>query len=116
MMAAVPGRHRKTHPFRTEMLSRGGWVTTGDEICVVETDLGHIGIIICFDGDYPELSRITAVRGAEVIVRRRGPSSRVGAIPGADQPRAGVRQPCLRRRRQCDLGQTLQGRSILGPR
>ena len=48
---------------------RGGWVTPGDEVSVVETDLGRIGQIICFDGDYPELSRITAVRGAEVIVR-----------------------------------------------
>jgi predicted amidohydrolase len=66
---AIAGRYRKTHPFCTEMLSRGGWVTPGDEVCVVDTDLGRIGIIICFDGDYPELSRITAVRGAEVIVR-----------------------------------------------
>jgi deaminated glutathione amidase len=65
----VLGCYRKTHPFRTEMLSRGGWVTPGDEVCVVDTDLGRIGIIICFDGDYPELSRITAVLGAEVIVR-----------------------------------------------
>ena len=66
---AVAGVYRKTHPFCTEMRSRGGWVTPGDEVCVVETDLGRIGMIICFDGDYPELSRITAVRGAEVIVR-----------------------------------------------
>jgi deaminated glutathione amidase len=44
-------------------------VTPGDEVCVVDTDVGRIGMIICFDGDYPELSRITAVRGAEVIVR-----------------------------------------------
>jgi deaminated glutathione amidase len=66
---AVLGVYRKTHPFCTEMRSRGGWVTPGDEVSVVETDLGRIGQIICFDGDYPELSRITAVRGAEVIVR-----------------------------------------------
>jgi predicted amidohydrolase len=65
----LAGVYRKTHPSCFEVRSRGGWVTPGDEVCVVETDLGRIGIIICFDGDYPELSRITAVRGAEVIVR-----------------------------------------------
>lgn len=65
----IAGTYRKTHPFCTETRARGGWVTPGSDVCVVETDLGHIGIIICFDGDYPELSRITAVRGAEVIVR-----------------------------------------------
>src|SRR4051794_6400381 len=66
---SVAGVYRKTHPFCTEMRSRGGWVTPGEEVSVVETDLGRIGQIICFDGDYPELSRITAVRGAEGIVR-----------------------------------------------
>jgi predicted amidohydrolase len=65
----VAGVYRKTHPFCTEMRARGGWVTPGDEVCVVDTALGRIGMVICFDGDYPELSRITAVRGAEVIVR-----------------------------------------------
>jgi predicted amidohydrolase len=65
----IAGVYRKTHPFSTEMRSRGGWVTPGDEVCVVDTELGCIGLMICFDGDYPELSRITAVRGAEVIVR-----------------------------------------------
>jgi deaminated glutathione amidase len=65
----VAGTYRKTHPFCTETRSRGGWVTPGNDVCVVDTDLGHFGLIICFDGDYPELSRITAVRGAEVILR-----------------------------------------------
>ena len=73
---AVARVYRKTHPFCTEMRARGGWVTPGDEVSVVETDLGRIGQIICFDGDYPELSRITAVRGAEVIV----PAVRAAAL------------------------------------
>jgi deaminated glutathione amidase len=63
------GVYRKTHPFGGERADRGGWVTPGDDVCVVETPLGRIGLIICFDGDYPELSRITAIKGAEIICR-----------------------------------------------
>lgn len=63
------GLYRKTHPFFSESVHNGGWVTPGDEVCVVDTALGRIGMIICFDGDYPELSRIQAVQGAEVICR-----------------------------------------------
>ncbi len=65
----VLGTYRKTHPFGIERADRGGWVTPGDDVLVVETDLGRIGVIICFDGDYPELSRITAIKGAEIICR-----------------------------------------------
>ncbi|WP_026875763.1 carbon-nitrogen hydrolase family protein [Jiangella gansuensis] len=65
----IRGVYRKTHPFCTELASQGGWVTPGADPCVVDTELGRIGMMICFDGDFPELSRITAVRGAEVIVR-----------------------------------------------
>ena len=61
--------YRKTHPFCTEHVSGGGWVTPGDTVSVVDTALGKIGMIICFDGDYPELTRIQAVQGAEVICR-----------------------------------------------
>ncbi|UQX90084.1 carbon-nitrogen hydrolase family protein [Jatrophihabitans telluris] len=66
---AVLGVYRKTHPFATERADRGGWVTPGEDTLVVDTELGSIGVIICFDGDYPELSRITAIQGAEIIVR-----------------------------------------------
>ena len=65
----VLGVYRKTHPFCSEIVSGGGWVTPGDTVTVCETELGRIGMIVCFDGDYPELSRIQAVQGAEVILR-----------------------------------------------
>jgi predicted amidohydrolase len=63
------GVYRKTHPFGHERADGGGWTTPGEDILVVDTSLGRIGVIICFDGDYPELSRITALAGAEVICR-----------------------------------------------
>lgn len=65
----VLGVYDKTHPFFSENADLGGWVTPGNDVVVVDTDLGKIGMIICFDGDYPELSRIQAVQGAEVILR-----------------------------------------------
>ncbi len=65
----VLGIYRKTHPFFSEHVQHGGWVTPGDTVAVCDTDLGRLGMIICFDGDYPELSRIQAVQGAEVILR-----------------------------------------------
>jgi predicted amidohydrolase len=65
----VLGTYRKTHPFGPEDARRGGWVTPGSEVCVVDTELGRIGMAICFDGDFPELWRIQAVRGAEIICR-----------------------------------------------
>ncbi|MCX6453170.1 MAG: carbon-nitrogen hydrolase family protein [Actinobacteria bacterium] len=65
----IAGIYRKTHPFCAEMLSQGGWVVPGKDVCVVDTELGKIGMIICFDGDFPELSRIQGLEGAELIAR-----------------------------------------------
>jgi len=71
------GRYRKTHLFPTERLAgsgpsaslRTGWSTPGHEAVVVETKLANIGLTICYDGDFPELYRCEAIKGAEVIVR-----------------------------------------------
>jgi len=38
-------------------------------VLVVPTPLGRLGGIICFDGDFPELVRIEAGLGAQVVVR-----------------------------------------------
>ncbi|MBI3912999.1 MAG: carbon-nitrogen hydrolase family protein [Chloroflexi bacterium] len=65
----IVGVYNKTHPFPGERLDCGGWTTPGNRAEVYETALGTIGMIICYDGDFPELSRLLAVKGAEVIVR-----------------------------------------------
>jgi len=65
----IVGLYDKTHPFPLERADCGGWVTPGRRADVFETPLGSIGMIICYDGDFPELSRLLAVKGAEIILR-----------------------------------------------
>jgi predicted amidohydrolase len=63
------GVYRKTHPFPSERLEVGGWTTPGREPFSIETSIGNIGVVICYDGDFPELARVTALKGAEIICR-----------------------------------------------
>ncbi|MBE3581313.1 MAG: carbon-nitrogen hydrolase family protein [Thermoanaerobacteraceae bacterium] len=61
----IVGIYNKTHIFPPERK----WVLPGETADVFETPFAKIGIIICFDGDFPELSRVLAMKGAEIIVR-----------------------------------------------
>ncbi len=61
----VAGRYRKTHLtiFEYEM-----GITPGDDLAVFDTEIGKIGILICYDGYFPEPARILAMKGAELIL------------------------------------------------
>jgi beta-ureidopropionase len=63
------GAYRKTHLFPTERLGHKGWTTPGRQYPVFPTEIGTIGIHICYDGDFPEVSRILAVKGAQILCR-----------------------------------------------
>jgi predicted amidohydrolase len=57
-------RYRKTHlPF----LGVDRFTVPGDEAPVYETSLGRIGIEICYDLRFPELTRSLALRGADLV-------------------------------------------------
>ena len=58
------GKYRKTHLAPGEEQS----VKAGDDYPVFELDFGKIGITTCMDIHYPEIFRIMALQGADIIV------------------------------------------------
>lgn len=58
------GKYRKVTLPRTEIEAG---VTPGSEYPVFTTSLGRIGMMICYDGFFPEPARQLAINGAEII-------------------------------------------------
>ncbi|MGV8879667.1 MAG: nitrilase-related carbon-nitrogen hydrolase [Sphingobacteriaceae bacterium] len=55
----------KIHPTPAELHAWG--MRGGDDIQVFDTDCGRIGIQICYDVEFPELSRILAMQGMQIL-------------------------------------------------
>lgn len=60
----VAGKYRKVCLPRGEIM---GGVTPGHEYPVFETPFGKVGMMVCYDGFFPEVARELANRGAEII-------------------------------------------------
>lgn len=67
------GRHRKVHLFDIDV--KGGirfmesdTLTAGEELTVIDTEYGKIGVAICYDVRFPEWHRKMALAGAKLIV------------------------------------------------
>ena len=77
--------YRKLHLFDVDLGEAGGGVyaesqsiAPGDEVVVAETEIGGIGLSICYDLRFPELYREQAARGARWL-----------AVPSAFAPHTG---------------------------
>ncbi|HEX4793491.1 MAG TPA: carbon-nitrogen hydrolase family protein [Humisphaera sp.] len=60
----VIGKYRKTCLPRSEI---DGGIAPGNDYPVFQTRFGKVGIMICYDGFFPEVARQLANNGAEVI-------------------------------------------------
>jgi predicted amidohydrolase len=60
----VAGKYRKIALPRSEI---AGGIAPGSEYPVFNTRFGKVGMMVCYDGFFPEVARQLAMRGAEVI-------------------------------------------------
>ncbi len=67
------GKHRKAHLFDIDI--KGGQyfkesdtLTPGNQVTVFDTEFGKVGLCICYDFRFPELSRLMVEKGAKIIV------------------------------------------------
>lgn len=69
----IIGVHRKIHLFDIDVpdaisFKESQTLTAGNNVTVIDTELGKIGICICYDIRFPELLRLMALEGAELII------------------------------------------------
>lgn len=66
---AVLGVGKKNHIVQAKHFYEQDYFTAGNEgFQVIDTSIGKIGIIVCFDRHYPESFRACTLKGADLIV------------------------------------------------
>ena len=60
--------YNKTHLYHEKDVREEDFVKQGDELKVVDTALGKIGLAICYDLNFPEVMRKLTLKGAEIIL------------------------------------------------
>ena len=110
------GKYRKTHLFMNEkkIFTHGNLGFN-----VFDTEVGRIGLMICFDYMFPEVARVLALKGADIIcnpVNLVSPPSRVMTAMRARALENGVYAIAVNRVGE-ERGHTfLGGSEIIGPR
>lgn len=69
----VIGRHRKVHLFDIDIednikFKESDILGRGNDMTVIETEFGKIGVAICYDMRFPEMMRLMALAGANMII------------------------------------------------
>lgn len=70
VMVTPDGRmaaYRKIYPANFGPFEEGLYFGRGDELVLVDSKLGKIGLLICYDAFFPELAKAYALAGADVL-------------------------------------------------
>lgn len=64
----IIGKYDKVHLMVAASYDESSYVSYGDKFCVVDTDFGTIGVMVCYDLRFPEQARTMCLQGAEILV------------------------------------------------
>ncbi len=71
----IKARYRKIHLFK--LTNEHLYYSAGNEIAVIDSSFGRIGLMICYDLRFPELARTLSLHGVQmIIVSAQWPESR----------------------------------------
>jgi predicted amidohydrolase len=62
------GKYRKMYLPTHSIFEEKRYFRPGYEVAVFDTELGKIGLIICYDIYFPEVARLARVKGAQLII------------------------------------------------
>ena len=91
----IVGKYRKVH---LAIFETWAGITPGQDFPVFDTELGKIGMLVCWDNTFPESSRMLTRMGAEIIATNNGTSSQWRAEDSAvviAQANTGGRRGCI---------------------
>ena len=65
----IAGKYRKMHIPDDPAYYEKFYFTPGDlGFCPIETSIGKLGVLVCWDQWYPEAARLMALQGAEILI------------------------------------------------
>jgi len=64
----IAGKYRKNHIPDDPGFYEKFYFTPGDGMEPIDTSVGRLGVLVCWDQWYPESARIMALKGAEIII------------------------------------------------
>lgn len=74
------GKHLATYDKRYLWAREKEFFVAGKKSCVVDTRFGKLGLMICYDNEFPEVARELAQAGAEIIL-----SPTANMLPNAER-------------------------------
>lgn len=74
----IVAKYHKAQLTLSERLLSG--ITPGTEVVVHAADFGRVGLMVCYDHHYPEIARLLAIKGAEIIAMPNAADGREGGV------------------------------------